>query len=376
MDSPVAQTAFPIPSYIPQFDGLRGLSILAVFVAHSSFLRSLPHASFLEYGRVGVDLFFVLSGFLITGILLDTKSSHHYFRNFYARRALRIWPLYYVMLILVLGLCARFTPNASQQVKHAWPYFFLYLQNLRPHLFIPFGLEPTWSLAIEEQFYLTWPMLIFVFKRRVLVLALVGAVVLSLALRIFGFEHGASLKFIHNFTFCRLDAIALGSLSAIWLRSGKCTTALWRRYSLYFLLAGGAGVIASRILFHQQSTVISYTFLAIGFTGFLGMALISENDGSVLKSLLNRRWLCGIGKISYGLYLLHMPLFLIFESYSQGHPIFANSAVLRNLTWGSAQVLAAFVAAAISWHFFESPILRLKSSFPRQQGIALLRSGS
>src|SRR5215467_12897780 len=100
---PESQTAFPIPPYIPQFDGIRAVSILAVFVAHSEFMRALPHASFLEYGRVGVDLFFVLSGFLITGILLDSKSSPNYFRNFYARRALRIWPLYYLLLALIFS---------------------------------------------------------------------------------------------------------------------------------------------------------------------------------------------------------------------------------------------------------------------------------
>jgi peptidoglycan/LPS O-acetylase OafA/YrhL len=85
-----SNTAFPVAAYIPQFDGLRGLSILAVIFAHSGFLRALPHASFLEYGRVGVELFFVLSGFLITGIFLDTRTSTHYFRNFYARKEMQI----------------------------------------------------------------------------------------------------------------------------------------------------------------------------------------------------------------------------------------------------------------------------------------------
>src|SRR6266550_2989145 len=111
-----SNTAFPVAPYIPQFDGLRGVSILAVFAAHSEFLRALPHAHFLEYGRVGVDLFFVLSGFLITGILIDTRASPHYFRNFYARRALRIWPSY----ILQLALSIQMTESTNRGTRSAF----------------------------------------------------------------------------------------------------------------------------------------------------------------------------------------------------------------------------------------------------------------
>ncbi len=102
-----------LDKYIPQFDGLRAVAILGVLFAHTEYLQSVPHLGFFKYGRAGVDLFFVLSGFLITGILLDTKGSSHYFRNFYARRALRIWPLYFatlfVVFVVILGsrICFR-----------------------------------------------------------------------------------------------------------------------------------------------------------------------------------------------------------------------------------------------------------------------------
>ena len=214
-----SNTAFPVASYIPQFDGLRGLSILAVFAAHSEFLRALPHAHFLEYGRVGVDLFFVLSGFLITGILLDTRTSPHYFRNFYARRALRIWPLYYIILTIIFVASSRLGNSFGRPTGQVWPYFYFYAQNLSSHLPIPYGLGPTWSLAIEEQFYLTWPLLVFLLRKRFLAITLVCAVLLSLTLRVIAFKSGAPLKFIHEFTLCRLDSIALGCLAAIWLRS-------------------------------------------------------------------------------------------------------------------------------------------------------------
>ena len=338
MEVSSSNTAFPVPAYIPQFDGLRGVSILAVFVAHSEFLRALPHAHFLEYGRVGVDLFFLLSGFLITGILVDTRSAPHYFRNFYARRALRIWPLYYIILTLIFYVTAQPENSIGQQAGHVWPFFYLYLQNLRFHLPIPYGLEPTWSLAIEEQFYLTWPLLVLLLKKRSLTITLMCASLLSLTLRIIGFEHGASLKFIHNFTLCRLDAISLGSPAAIWLRSRLCTKELWRRRSIQFVLVGVVGVVASRIFFHQQSSVISYTFIAIGFTGLLGMALISSSGETILGRFLNARWLHYTGKISYGLNLTPMPIFLAFSAIAQNHPALSNCPAVNNMVGAATEV--------------------------------------
>jgi peptidoglycan/LPS O-acetylase OafA/YrhL len=358
-----SNTAFPVASYIPQFDGLRGLSILAVFVAHSEFLRALPHGHFLEYGRVGVDLFFVLSGFLITGILLDTRASPHYFRNFYARRALRIWPLYYVILTLIFVASSRLGNSFGRPTGQVWPYFYFYAQNLSSNLSIPYGLGPTWSLAIEEQFYLTWPLLVFLLKKRFLAITLICAVLLSLTMRVIAFKSGAPLKFIHEFTLCRLDSIALGSLAAIWLRSPGCTERLWRRRSIQFMTAGVIGVIAARLLFHQQSTVISYTFMAMGFTGLLGIALVSDHHAMVLGHFLNARWLRYTGKISYGLYLIHMPIFLFFTAIARRHAVFSNSAALNNIANATVEILAVFIVAAASWRFLETPILRLKSYF-------------
>jgi peptidoglycan/LPS O-acetylase OafA/YrhL len=358
-----SNTAFPVAPYIPQFDGLRGVSILGVFAAHSEFLSALPYTHFLEYGRVGVDLFFVLSGFLITGILIDAKASPHYFRNFYARRALRIWPLYYLILTFLFLVTTRSESFIGEQTAHVWPYFYLYLQNLRLHLPIPYGLQPTWSLAIEEQFYLTWPLLVLLLRKRSLAIILVCASLFSLTLRIFGFEHGASLKFVHNFTLCRLDAIAFGCLAAIWLRSRHCTKFLWRRYSALFLLAGAVGVVAARTFFHQQSTVISYSFIAIGFTGLLGMALISDTENTFLGRFLAAGWLRYTGKISYGLYLIHMPIFLSVTAIAHNHSFISNSTVLNNLAGVAIEVLSAFLLASFSWRFLETPILRLKSYF-------------
>jgi peptidoglycan/LPS O-acetylase OafA/YrhL len=358
------QTAFPIDSYIPQFDGLRGLSILAVFIAHSEFVRALPHAGFLEYGRLGVDLFFVLSGFLITGILLDSRENPHYFRNFYARRVLRIWPLYYLLLMAIFLVLPLFVSSTRGTARHTWPFFVLYIQNLFVHLPTPFGLEPTWSLAIEEQFYITWPLLVALLRKRTLALVLLCTVAVSLSLRIIGYEFGASLKFVHNFTFCRLDAIAFGSLSAIWLRSKGCTLELWNRRARQFMALGLVGVFAARLLFGQQSTVLSYTLIAICFTSFLGVSLTSECQTSLLGTFLTTRALRYVGKISYGLYLLHMPIFLLVGNYARQRMLSSHFPATINILITLLQFGVAFAAAATSWRFFETPILRLKALFP------------
>lgn len=358
-----SNASFRVAGYIPQFDGLRGISILAVFAAHSEFLRALPHANLAEYGRVGVDLFFVLSGFLITGILIDSRDFPHYFRNFYARRTLRIWPLYYVVLTLTLIGTTLLGNSFGPQKWQVWPYFYLYLQNLFQDLTIPYGLGLTWSLAIEEQFYLAWPLVIFVLRKKALAITLVCFSLLSLVLRITAYEHGASLKFIHNFTLCKLDAIAFGSLAALWLRSEGCTRLLWRRRAVQSMAVGVIGVIAARIFFHDQSTVVSYTFIAIGFTGVLGIALISDPDRSLLGKVLSSRWLRYTGRISYGLYLVHLPIFLAITEFARARPPVLGSPTLSNIVGAVAQVSAAFLIASISWRFLETPLLRLKSHF-------------
>src|SRR5207245_496531 len=121
-------------------------------------------SSDLGYVRFTIDLFFVLSGFLITGILLDSMGFLHYFRNFYARRLLRVWPLYYLVLFLVFVVAPLLWPTMRPTVASVWPAFSFYVQNIVYHGGYPFGLGATWSLAVEEQFYLTWPILVFLLK--------------------------------------------------------------------------------------------------------------------------------------------------------------------------------------------------------------------
>lgn len=365
MGKTAASKPFLAPGYIPQFDGLRGLAILLVLIGHSGFLEALPDAGMLEYARFGVDLFFVLSGFLITGILLDSKGSEHYFRNFYARRALRIWPLYYVILFLAFVLTPILVPS-TKPAAGAWPAFVVYVQNIA---FIdkdtyPFGLGATWSLAVEEQFYLTWPVLVFLLRRRALALVSVSLIIVSLSFRLVGYFHGAPSNFVHQFTLSRLDAIALGSLAALWLRSPSCTLSLWRTRAYQFLAVGASGTVLARVLMHRNSSIFGYTFMGILFTGLLGISLSYDPRISLLGRILSARWLRYVGRISYGTYLLHLPLFILWARLIGSQSFLSSNLVVRNLFAFAGQLLLVMMASSISWRLFEGPILRVKRFFP------------
>lgn len=365
VDKARTAASFLKPGYIPQFDGLRGVAILLVLIGHSGFLEALPRLGSLEYARFGVDLFFVLSGFLITGILLDSKGSEHYFRNFYARRALRIWPLYYVILFLAFVVTPMLAP-ATKPVAGVWPAFVFYIQNIAlvHRDTYPFGLGATWSLAVEEQFYLTWPLLVFLLKRRALALVSVSLVFVSLFLRLAGYSYDAPSGFVHQFTLSRLDAIAFGTLAALWLRSPSCKLDQWRLRAYQFLAVGLTGVILARILMHRNSSIVSYTFLGMTFTGLLGISLVSDGRSPLLRQSFTAGWLRYIGKISYGIYLLHYPLFLLWARLIASQNFLPSNVVARNLLAFAGQMLLAILAASISWRFFEKPILQFKERFP------------
>jgi peptidoglycan/LPS O-acetylase OafA/YrhL len=363
MGEKTATTGFFVPGYIPQFDGLRGVAVLMVLIGHSGFLERLPHAGMLEYARFSVDSYFVLSGFLITGILLDSKGSEHYFRNFYARRAVRIWPLYYLVLFLVFVVEPLFVPAMRPTVASIWPAFAFYVQNLIYHDAYPLGLAATWSLAVEEQFYMTWPLLILLLKKRTLTIVLFSLFVLSLSLRLAFYFRGAASGFVHQYTFSRLDSITFGSLAALWLRSPSCTLFRWRKSSYWFLFIGVAGTMLARILMHRNSSIVGYTFLGVMYTGLIGLLLISGTS-SLLGRSFSARWLRYMGRISYGIYLLHYPLFIFWARFINSGNLFPSNPVARNLLAFGGQILIATVAGSISWYFFEEPILRLKERFP------------
>src|SRR5688572_21342309 len=218
---------------IPALDGVRGLAILLVVIFHHTLMRQETlvdrvYVNVARFGSSGVDLFFVLSGFLITGILLDSKGGSHYFRNFYIRRTLRIFPLYFAFLFYVFRVCpliwpdtplARMSRDAMAGTSEAW--YWLYASNLlfaRDETFGHPNLAVTWSLAIEEQFYLVWPLVVALTSRRALLWTCVALMAGALTVRVWLVAVGAHWILPYVLPMCRIDALAAGALVALAVR--------------------------------------------------------------------------------------------------------------------------------------------------------------
>jgi peptidoglycan/LPS O-acetylase OafA/YrhL len=339
-----------LPSYIPELQGLRGLAVLAVVFYHCQprLLGTPVHYASL-WGWAGVNLFFVLSGFLITSILLEARDKPHYFRNFYGRRALRIWPVYVLVLVVVYLSAPWFIgPTIAQAVKTApWLAYIFFVQNLF-HLALPPAIGPTWSLAIEEQYYFLWaPIVRFLRRPWMLAAVLAAALVASPAFRLANL-HWMTL----THTLIHLDGIALGSLLAL----GLYTLALSRRAWLWI------GLAAIVVGFWATATVAGGTAfldssLALAFAGAVLAAIASTGARNPLNAALRRGPLAFYGRISYGLYMIHIAIFIYFgwfDARMDQYGIPGNLAVV------AFRLAASTAAATILWYAFESQILKLK----------------
>jgi len=327
--------------HIPQLDGMRGLAILLVLLAHSAIaFTRVPSFRWIEgYGSLGVQLFYVLSGFLITRILLDTKDTPHFFRNFFARRALRIYPLYYALLVFVM-----FSGVVHQHGVRWWPYIF-YLSNIMYHTVEPSPLGPVWSLAVEEQFYLVWPFAVSVLSRRGLERLCATMIVGAICLRLTGV-----LQF-HN-TLLQLDALAGGALVACRIDR----IASWRPYAWFVACLLPLGLTLPPGFWYS----VSQTVQALGGAALLIILLDNE---VFISRVFREPALRYLGKISYGVYLLHSLIFAAFLRSRLGVSVIEGGSVLAAILCLVGQFALVVVVASVSFYFFESPLLRLKRYF-------------
>jgi peptidoglycan/LPS O-acetylase OafA/YrhL len=344
---------------MPELDLLRGLAILSVVFYHGLYwsagegagLQGVARAVVLaaKPGWLGVNLFFVLSGFLITGILLDSNGRADYFKRFYARRALRILPAYYLFLVvlLVVGTIGL-------------PYFllsFVYLSNFAPALGVPMQFAVLWSLAVEEQFYLVWPAIVRFASPRAMVAVALGIIVAAPALRGVAFARGISPTGIYMYTWLVPDGLATGALVAAILRLSQTT----RRHALagslllvaVAVLLGLAG--AGHGIWTRQrlwGAMLQLTCANLAFGGLLLAALVI---GSTRP--LRSRVLAFFGQISYGLYLVHLLAFGVYDHFA-GAPggSLARIGVRFVVAFGAGTALAA-----LSRYTFEAWFLRWKS---------------
>jgi len=327
-------------------------------------------------GWIGVDLFFVLSGFLITGILYDAKESQHYFRNFYARRILRIFPLYYGALLLFLVVLPSLRPDQSglQSIARDGAWYWSYLSNLKIARdgWPQFGaMGHFWSLAVEEQFYLVWPVIILVLSRRQIQLTCLVCIVAALVTRLALTAQGNSTAAFVLMP-ARIDALAVGAYLAVAARGPEGLGRLSRLALPSALLLGLSVlvILALRKGFTAYDPVVStigLTILSCLFGAVVVLALTVARDTFVARAF-GSSFLSFFGRYSYGIYVFHHPI-LFFKSGIIPLtivPAIFGSQLLRQLVF---IVIATAVSAAIafsSWHLFEKQFLKLKVLFPYQ----------
>jgi peptidoglycan/LPS O-acetylase OafA/YrhL len=368
-------------THIPALDGIRGLAILLVMACHFVLYGGLAPGSLHEVvfsrlalgGWVGVDLFFVLSGFLITGILFDAKGSDGYFRNFYMRRMLRIFPLYYGFLALFFFGIPLFTdvPGGFSSLYDDQAWYWSYLANIRFAVegwpAIPGSIGHFWSLAVEEQFYILWPLVIFLFSRhaliRICLVCIAGGWIFRATLSITGNELAA-----YVLTPARMDALAVGAFVALVGREPEGLERL-RRWALpvaAVALAASAALLLIRRGFEAEDPVIQilgYSPLAFLFGSLVVLAATSSGP---MESWLSHPTLRFFGKYSYALYVFHLPLTRFLEtrvlSVSE-IPLLWGSRIPGQLLFFALAGTASTVLAVVSWYAFESRLLRLKQHF-------------
>jgi peptidoglycan/LPS O-acetylase OafA/YrhL len=345
-----AQTELTI---IPELDGIRGVAILLVLAFH--FGRILPHTGrvLLELGWTGVDLFFVLSGYLITRILWATRENRSYFVSFYGRRILRIFPLAFAFLAvyfwIALPLAHHFGYDLDRNgYDQLW--YWAFLANW--HNGLHGSLTHLWSLSIEEQFYLIWPSVVFAISRRNLQRLCILLVVLPLSLRflLMGVFHYSVLT--QGMTMCRTEALALGCLIAL---------AQGIRVLPWLAVPAAVGVLAIDARVGAQGRIMGIyglTLVALACAGFVQAVVKRAGSAAVSSRLLRSVWLRRFGKYSYAIYVLHAPILsLAFHVYSRA------PSPLRGFVVFFAGIALSYMAGWASWYFFESRILRLKRYF-------------
>jgi len=371
----------PQARFIPALDGLRGIAILLVMLHHFTYYRPTEGTdaligSVIFFGWTGVDLFFVLSGFLITGILLDTRGSERYFTTFYARRTLRIFPLYYLVLFIAFVVLPRFPAlHLVLMGQHSsppqWPYW-IYGTNflIADRGWVHGWVDISWSLAIEEQFYLIWPLVIWISPPRAVAVLCAAIIVAEPVARVWARESMMQALPLYVLTWFRLDGLAVGALLAVAQRSGLLPSL--DRWAPVVIIAAVAGLIAASIWgghtwwWNRQMQQYGYSLIAVT-AGAMLVTAINRPADSLWPRMLSAGWLRAFGKYSYSLYLTHAPVMRAVREYvfnPEDYPTLAIAPWIGQVLFYGAATAPAFALAWLSWRLFEAPILRLKARFP------------
>ncbi|MHC5543081.1 acyltransferase family protein, partial [Singulisphaera rosea] len=348
-------------SRVPELDAIRGIASVAILMFHLRFMKTYPMLG------TAIDLFFVLSGYLITSILLKSDRSFGSLRTFYIRRAWRIWPIYYLAfaVFFAVNVClSQPMPTA------AWPYYLSYTQFVPGYWsgsMPPFSrhFDHTWTLAIEEQFYMVWPLLVCLTGRRTLMALVFPCLACSVVMRASGFPRDLLLS--------RTDGLVLGGLLAALLFDGERLERHRSKFRAAFAVLGtfaatvpfwGGRVFGDVPLFSGLQahwprlewipTYVSLSIFRMSVVYFSLVGLIVCSPGHRFFAPLRNKWLCHLGQISYGLYLYHPFVFILTI-------VLRTSLGFKGSAWYDVfRVACCFAAAALSWRYIEQPLLALR----------------
>lgn len=342
-----------MPRKIPELDRLRGLAILLVLFRHS--IGTVPDFAqkFARQGWVGVDLFFVLSGFLITGILWESRDRGKYFSRFYGHRVLRIWPVYLIMLAFVFLVIPSVKLLVGGRVLEIpkdplglWVYLLL-VQNLFANSLSASGfLRVTWSLAVEEQFYLVWPAVIRFLSRRAVLPCLLIGILLEPLIRMGAMRCGFTPVAIYENPITHGDGLLCGAAIAIWLRLAKPKRRTLLLIGITLMFAGLAIFIprCSPDVSANYASPFVFSGIALASAGLLFLALVSASTGRILhRTFFMNRTLAFFGFISYGLYLYH---FVIFR-FATSEKLIVKFDWLHDIPVTKGAMMVSGIAASI-----------------------------
>jgi peptidoglycan/LPS O-acetylase OafA/YrhL len=351
-----------IPGHISALDGLRAFAILAVMFHHYGEYYLLPiHPGssllriFVESLGMGVDLFFVLSGFLITGILLDAMGKPFFFKRFYWRRGLRIWPLYYLFLLGVLLV----HPQMFSRIGVA-PFALYYRNFLGPDRASDIYIGQFWSLCVEEQFYLVWPVVLFFLPKQWRLRLIALLIAAAFCFRVYFSSNGMDPYVIYRLPMCHMDVLLAGATLAVLTRIGIAEQT-FRKVCWISFLTGLACLVSldSSLLPRLNFILASFaiTSSALFFGGIVGISIRAH--GSRTRDFLGSRFLAAISKRSYAMYVFHLlPLYASFVLLDRAKSL-PNKSVAA-LVLMALVGLVTYGMAWVSWKFMEEPVLRLK----------------
>lgn len=350
-------------------DGLRGIAITAVFIFHMAeggAFKGLPWLQDLMLtGWLGVDLFFAVSGFLITRSAINLLGRDNYYKTFYRNRARRILPAYYsILMVLIVAFGFLYRENQYFHVfSERLTCLFLMCTNIETALTsiaLPFGLNHFWSLAVEVQIYLLWPVIVANLSRRRLLVFALGVAAFSFGYRVYVLTSTEDWVLIYFSTFTRLDSFAMGA--AVFLLSEHTR----RRLISYTLIAGGiCGGVATAFLnsgipFNNPwASVFGITFAAFFSSGVV-LIVVTENSKILIHALTNK-YVMGLGTISYSFYIVHYPIMQsrYFWMPGVGTAVFGRT-IQQDVLMGAILVAACLFVSFLSYQFLEKPFLAKK----------------